>query len=93
MPSLTRTSCIDCGECIRVCPYKAKKAFSDKLEQIRDFKWKVALPAPSLYGQFDNLDDIDYVLQGLLDYGFDDVYEVAARGRDGQRLYAALPTS
>ena len=69
--------CIDCGECIRVCPYKAKKAFSDKLEQLRDFKWKVALPAPSLYGQFDNLDDIDYVLQGLLDYGFDDVYEVS----------------
>ena len=69
--------CIDCGECVRVCPYKAKKAFSDKLEQLRDFKWKVALPAPSLYGQFDNLDDIDYVLQGLLDYGFDDVYEVS----------------
>ena len=69
--------CIDCGECIRVCPYKAKKAFSDKLEQLRDYKWKVALPAPSLYGQFDNLDDIDYVLQGLLDYGFDDVYEVS----------------
>lgn len=35
------------------------------------------MPAPSLYGQFDNLDDIDYVLQGLLDYGFDDVYEVS----------------
>ncbi|MEG2003518.1 MAG: [Fe-Fe] hydrogenase large subunit C-terminal domain-containing protein [Clostridia bacterium] len=28
-------------------------------------------------GQFDNLDDIDYLLQGLLDYGFDDIFEVS----------------
>lgn len=69
--------CIDCGECIRVCPYNAKKAISDKFEPINNHKWKIALPAPSLYGQFDKLDDIDYVLQGLLDIGFDDVFEVA----------------
>lgn len=69
--------CVDCGECIRVCPYQAKKAAYDKLTDIPKGKWKIALPAPSLFGQFDNLDDIDYVLQGLLDYGFDDVYEVA----------------
>ena len=41
------------------------------------FKWKIALPAPTLYGQFDNLDDIDYILDGLLKIGFDDVFEVA----------------
>lgn len=69
--------CIDCGECIKVCPYKAKKANCDRFESMKDFKWKIALPAPSLYGQFDNLEDIDYVLQGLLDYGFDEVYEVS----------------
>lgn len=69
--------CIDCGECIRVCPYKAKKAVYDKLSEISRFKWKIALPAPSLYGQFDNLDDIDYVLEGLSDFGFDEIYEVA----------------
>lgn len=70
--------CIDCGECIRVCPYKAKKAVFDRLEDIpAEKKWRIALPAPSLYGQFDHLDDVDYVLQGLLDIGFDDVFEVA----------------
>ena len=69
--------CIDCGECIRVCPHKAKKAVCCKLSDMDRFKWKIALPAPSLYGQFDNLDDIDYVLNGLLNIGFDDVYEVA----------------
>lgn len=69
--------CIDCGECIRVCPHKAKKALSGSLSAMNRFKWKIALPAPTLYGQFDNLDDVDYVLDGLLKIGFDDVFEVA----------------
>ena len=69
--------CIDCGQCIRVCPYKAKKAKYDPIEEIAGFSWKIALPAPAFYGQFDHLDDIDYVLQGLLDLGFDEVFEVA----------------
>jgi Na+-translocating ferredoxin:NAD+ oxidoreductase RNF subunit RnfB len=69
--------CIDCGVCIRICPYKAKKAIFDKPEVLQPYKWKIALPPPSLYGQFENLDDVDYVLQGLLDCGFDEVFEVA----------------
>ncbi len=69
--------CIDCGECIRVCPQKAKKAVCGNLENMERFKWKIALPAPTLYGQFDNLEDIDYVLDGLLKIGFDDVFEVS----------------
>ncbi len=70
--------CIDCGECIRVCPNKAKKAKCDSLKELQRFKWKIALPAPTLYGQFENLDDVDYVLGGLLKIGFDDVFEVSA---------------
>ncbi len=68
--------CIDCGECIRRCPYKAKRATFDSLDAI-EAKWKIALPPPSLYGQFENLDDVDYILQGLLDCGFDEVFEIA----------------
>lgn len=69
--------CIDCGACIRYCSHNAKKAVSSKLSDMERFKWKIALPAPTLYGQFDNLDDIDHVLNGLLKIGFDDVYEVS----------------
>ncbi len=69
--------CIDCGLCIQNCTYNAKKATYSKLDQVMKYKWKVALPAPTLYGQFEELEDIDYVLQGLLDIGFDDVVEVA----------------
>ncbi len=70
--------CIDCGECIRVCPHHAKKAKCSAISQMDKFKWKIALPAPTLYGQFENLDDVDYVLDGLLKLGFDDVFEVSA---------------
>ena len=69
--------CIDCGECIRHCPHGAKKAVSDELDNMKKYKWKIALPAPTLYGQFDNLDDVDIVLNGLLKIGFDQVYEVS----------------
>ncbi len=69
--------CIDCGECIRVCPHKAKKAVCSKFSDMQRFKWKIALPAPTLYGQFDNLEEVDYVLDGLLKIGFNDVYEVS----------------
>lgn len=75
---INQERCIDCGECIRACPNNAKKAKCSKLSAMDKFKWKIALPAPTLYGQFDNLDDVDYVLDGLLKIGFDDVFEVSA---------------
>lgn len=69
--------CIDCGECIRNCTHNAKKSSYDSFGEIEKYKYKIALPAPTLFAQFENLDDIDYVLQGLLDIGFDDVFEVS----------------
>ncbi len=69
--------CIDCGECIRHCPYKAKKANFDEWDSIDRSKYLIALPAPSMFGQFANLDDTDYLLQGLKNLGFNDVFEVA----------------
>lgn len=70
--------CIGCGECVRRCPHQAKLPAYDKFEIINNFKYKIALPAPSLYGQFNNLDSIDRVLNGLKLIGFDEVYEVSA---------------
>ena len=69
--------CIDCGECIRVCPYQAKKATFDKFEDFEEYKFKIALPAPALYGQFEEFDDVDYILTALLECGFDAVFEVS----------------
>ena len=74
---ITSERCIDCGECIRICPHHAKRAKHDHLSMLEHFTYNIALPAPSLYGQFNNLDDQDYVLTGLKKLGFDDVVEVA----------------
>ena len=69
--------CIDCGECIRVCPYHAKRAVTDDFEELKNYKYNIALPAPSLYGQFSDISDINVILTGLLKIGFDDVFELS----------------
>lgn len=69
--------CVDCGECIRICPHHAKRAVSDPLDVLKQYKYKIALPPPSLYAQFNNLDEPDVVLAGLLRLGFDNVFEVS----------------
>lgn len=74
---ITKKFCIDCGECIRICPHHAKKATYDSIDVMKNYEYTVALPAPSLYGQFNNLDDINIVLTALKRMGFDDVYEVS----------------
>ncbi len=73
--------CIDCGECIRICEYHAKIAITDDLSAIHGFPHAVAIPAPSLYGQFKGLKSISPVLDALKAIGFEEVFEVA-RGAD-----------
>lgn len=75
--SIIPERCIDCAECIRICPHHAKKALCDSLAVLEKFDYTVALPAPSFYGQFNNLEEPDLVLAALGDLGFDDVFEVA----------------
>jgi iron only hydrogenase large subunit-like protein len=74
---ITAERCIDCGECIRTCPSGAKKAISDPLAILDDFDFKIAIPAPTLYGQFPAAVSCNRILTALKSMGFDDVFEVA----------------
>lgn len=69
--------CIDCGECIRTCTHNAKKAVTDSLDQIHDYVYTVALPAPALYSQYRTARTRNQILTALKKIGFDDVFEVA----------------
>lgn len=69
--------CISCGECIRICPHNAKKAVYDDFDIIKNYKYKIALPSPSFFGQFNNLDNLGTIIEGLKSLGFDEVAEVA----------------
>ena len=70
--------CVDCGECVRICEHHAKIPVYDPLSKMEDYEFTVALPAPSLYGQFNNLDDSNILLTALYKMGFDSVFEVGS---------------
>lgn len=74
---IIESRCIDCGECLRVCPFHAKGAQVSTLETLKNYKYKVALPAISFYGQFEVDYDMNTIYNGLLSLGFDDVFDVA----------------
>lgn len=74
---ITESRCIDCGECIRWCANHAKTAVTDSLDDLKGFKYNVALPAPSLYAQFALNLPVSAILRGLLRLGFNEVFEVA----------------
>jgi len=74
---INENRCIDCGECIRRCPEFAKDSVSDSLDKISQYKYKIALPAPSLYSQFGEIEDPGRVLAALKSVGFDEIFEVS----------------
>ncbi|MGB9886515.1 MAG: [Fe-Fe] hydrogenase large subunit C-terminal domain-containing protein [Moorellales bacterium] len=84
--------CIDCGECVRVCPNHAKYVVTDDLERLQEFRYRLALPAPSFYAQFRPDVSPGAVLGALLKMGFDGVFEVALAAEAvslATRLYLA----
>ena len=69
--------CVDCGECISVCPSGAIIADSQLAADLSDFKYRVAIPSPVLYSQFEP-DMHPYIVHLALEQlGFDKVVDVS----------------
>lgn len=69
--------CIDCGECINVCPSGAIVPLTDPIGELTKFRHTVAIPSPALYAQFGREILPDKILAGLKKLGFDDANDLA----------------
>ncbi len=69
--------CIDCGTCISVCPSGAIVPITDPVAEISHFKYKVAVPSPVLYSQFESNIHPYIIHMAFKRLGFDEVVDVS----------------
>jgi iron only hydrogenase large subunit-like protein len=68
--------CVDCGNCLRACPVNAFYVEQDSLEQLNEFKYRVALFPAVMVGQVSTRYSVNQIYRGLLNVGFTHVFEV-----------------
>jgi len=69
--------CIDCGECITVCPHGAIVPLTDPFGELTKFRHTVAVPSPALYAQFGREILPEKILSGIKKLGFDHAFDLA----------------
>lgn len=77
--SIDEEKCVNCGKCLTACPFGAiveKSHLVEILTAIKSDSKVIALPAPSIIGQFKT--EYEKILGAISALGFDDVIEVAA---------------
>ncbi|MCF7919754.1 MAG: 4Fe-4S binding protein [Candidatus Cloacimonetes bacterium] len=73
--ALDEDRCIDCGRCLSACQFGALLPWSDKLDIIKNKKYKVAVLSSSYAGQFSEHISYATAKKALLQIGFDEVIE------------------
>ncbi len=68
--------CVDCGNCLRACPVDAFYVNHDNLEQLKKYKYRVALFPSVLIGQFPEVYTEGKIYEALLKLGFTHLFEV-----------------
>jgi len=71
MPEL----CIDCGECISVCPEKVFVPLIDEIDTFTRFKYQVAIPSPVFYTHFGPEIHPDLIHRAMEKIGFEEVVD------------------
>ncbi len=71
--------CVDCGECINVCP---ENVFVPVINEISDFdkyEYKIAIPSRILYTQFSPDSSPDVIHDAIIKTGFDEVIDISQK--------------
>jgi Fe-S-cluster-containing hydrogenase component 2 len=74
---LIEERCIDCGECITVCPHGAIVPLTDPFGELSKFRYTVAISSPALYAQFGREILPEKILAGIQKLGFDSAFDLA----------------
>ena len=69
--------CIDCGECVRTCENHAKTIIANSIDDLKNYDYTIALPAPALYSQLGRASGPDEGVWALQEIGFDAVCDVS----------------
>jgi iron only hydrogenase large subunit-like protein len=69
--------CVDCGTCISVCPVGAIVPITDPVAEISNFEYKVVVPSPVLYSQFESSVHPYIIHMAFKELGFDEVVDVS----------------
>ncbi len=85
---ILETQCIDCGECIRKCPSRAKYALTTQLSELSGYKTKVALIAPAFFAQFSEKTSRQAIMDAVKTLGFDFVYDISGAAGEVSRATA-----
>ena len=84
---MTPDLCVDCGDCMAICPSGAIVPISDPIAGIADRKYKVVAPSSVLYSQFDFSIHPHIVRLAFKELGFDEVVDVSASCATLARAY------
>jgi iron only hydrogenase large subunit-like protein len=68
--------CVDCGECMKVCPHKAIYIKQDDFGLLFNYKYRVCLVPTTFIGQFEEKYKTRQIYSCLMKLGFTHIYEV-----------------
>ena len=68
--------CVDCGTCISVCPEEAIAPTNTPHFDLSHYKYKVVVPSPVIYSQFDSNIHPYVIHLAFMELGFDEVVDI-----------------
>ena len=72
---LIEEKCVNCGACFTTCHVHAFDLKKERLEELNQYPFNVAILPIAIYGMIKDLEDLNIVYQTLYDIGFDAVFD------------------